>query len=289
LGGLLALGILLLAASAASAQAWVAPARVGAVNIVFQDVDHTGHLLHDGSELGGYDSESQGFLIEFDYAFTDKLSITAGLPYVGARYIGPEPSFFGLEIDDCHCWNRGWQDISLIARYNVKNESFALTPSISVGFPSNSYPYVGEAAIGRNLNEVRLAVDAGQRVDAISTKFVVSGRYSYAFVEEVLGIDTDRSNLSVSAGYRFTRKFSTSAQLYWLWTHGGLKSTEFVTDELFMQFDRLLKENSFHVGGTVTYSFTRLDVFASYVEFVDGTDTHVGRSVTVGIGWPFEL
>ncbi len=101
----LAFGTLFATTNLASAQAWVAPGHVGSVNIVFQDVQHTGHLLHDGSELGGYDSESQGLLLEVDYAITDRFSITAGIPYIGARYIGPEPSFFGLEIDDCHCWN----------------------------------------------------------------------------------------------------------------------------------------------------------------------------------------
>ena len=122
----LVLGALFGTSGLATAQAWVQPARVGAVNIVFQDVQHTGHLLHDGSELGGYDSESQGLLIEFDYAITDRFSITFGIPYIGSRYIGPEPSFFGLEIDDCHCWNRGWQDFGFTARYNVKNGSLIL-------------------------------------------------------------------------------------------------------------------------------------------------------------------
>ena len=43
----------------------------------------------------------------------------------------------------------------------------------------------GEAVVGRNLREVRIAVDAGQRLDAISPKLSVQGRYSYAFVERV--------------------------------------------------------------------------------------------------------
>lgn len=285
----LALVTLFATSGLASAQAWVAPGHVGSVSIVFQDVQHTGHLLHDGSELGGYDSESQGLLLEIDYAFTDRFSITAGIPYIGSRYIGPEPSFFGLEIDDCHCWNRGWQDFSLTARYNVKNDGFAFTPSISIGLPSNSYPFVGEAVVGRQLNELRLAMDLGKRIDTVSDRWMVFGRYSYAFVEEVLGIDTDRSNLSIGTGYAFTRRFSGSLELYWQWTHGGLNSTEFVTDELFLQFDRLLKDNSFHIGGTIAYSFPRLEVFASYIEFVDGKDTHVGHAITLGVGWPFEI
>ena len=47
----------------ASAQAWVPPGGVGGVSILYQNVQHTGHLLTDGSLLEGFDSASQGLLI----------------------------------------------------------------------------------------------------------------------------------------------------------------------------------------------------------------------------------
>jgi len=278
-----------LVSSTVSAQAWVPPAKVGAVNLIFQHTDHTSHLLDDGSRLDGYNSESRGVLLELDYAFTDRFSFTVGLPYIGARYTGPEPSFFGLEIDDCMCWNNGFQDLSLTARYNIFNDRFALTPSISYGTPASTYPYFGEAVIGRYLDELRLAVDAGVRVDALSPRFSISGRYSYAFVEEVLDLNLDRSNAYLSFNYLFTPKLFAGLSFYWQYTHGGLRSSEFETDEQWMEFDRIIKDNSFHIGGMVSYSFSRLDVFFSYVEFVDGEDTHLGRSFTIGFSAPFEF
>ena len=280
---------LFLAPRTASTQAWVAPAKVGAVNVIFQHSDHTSHLLYDGSRLDGYDSESRGVLLELDYAFTDRFSFTVGLPYIGARYLGPEPSFFGLEIDDCMCWNTGIQDLSLTARYNIFNGRYALTPSISYGFPASTYPYVGEAVIGRYLNELRLAIDGGARIDSLSPRFSISGRYSYAFVEEVLDLSLNRSNAYISFDYLFTRRLSAGLQFYWQYTHGGLKSNEFETDEQWMEYDRIIKDNSFHIGGLVAYSFSRLDVFFSYVEFIDGEDTHLGRSFTIGASVPFEF
>jgi hypothetical protein len=287
--GGVALCALFLSSSTGFAQAWVPPAKVGAVNFIFQHADHTGHLLDDGSRLDGYDSESRGGLVELDYAFTDRFSITAGVPYIGARYTGPEPSFFGLEIDDCRCWNSGFQDFSATARYNIFNGRYALTPSVSYGFPTNNYPFYGEAVIGRNLNELRLAVDAGARIDAVSPRFSVSGRYSYAFVEEVLDLSLDRSNAYISFDYLFSLKFSAGLQFYWQRTHGGLTSSEILTDEEWSEYDRIIKDNSFHVGGVVSYSFSRLDAFLSYIEFVDGEDTHVGRAVTIGFSIPFQL
>src|SRR5262245_54213446 len=184
----------------ASAQAWVPPAGIGVVSVVYQDINNTNHRLADGSLFDGYDSQSRGVLLTLDYAVTDRWSFSVGLPYIASKYTGPEPSFFGLPIDDCFCWNHGWQDVGGTLRYNLANESFALTPSISFGVPTHNYDYFGEAVVGRNLNEVRVAIDAGRRLDAISDRLSISARYSFAFVEKVLNLPNNRSNTSVEAG-----------------------------------------------------------------------------------------
>ena len=292
--GVLTLGVSLATATAASAQAWVPPAGFGEIHFVFQTIDHTGHLLTDGSRLDGFDSANTGLLIAVDYAVTDRFSFTAGIPYIGAKYIGPEPSFFGLEVDDCLCWNTGWQDVTGTLRYNVftaADGAFALTPSVSFGLPSHDYNFFGEAVLGRNLYETRIGIDAGQRLDALSPNLFVSGQYSYAFVEEVLSLPNDRSNVAASVTYVFTQRLQANVTFLWQISHGGLTNDEFLvgTDEQFMQFDRLLKDNSFQVGGGIAYSFPRFDLFGSYIEFANGTDTHTGRAFTVGIGWPFEF
>src|SRR5688572_19608641 len=98
--GLGALVALCASAPAAFAQAWVPPARIGVVSFVYQTIDNTGHRLTDGTMLGGYDSASRGLFLNFDYALTDRFSFSVGVPYIASKYIGPEPSFFGLPIDD---------------------------------------------------------------------------------------------------------------------------------------------------------------------------------------------
>jgi hypothetical protein len=273
----------------ASGQAWVPPARIGVVSVVYQTIDNTIHRLSDGSVLDGYESISTGALFNLDYAFTDRVSVALGVPYIGARYRGPEPSFFSLPVDDCRCWNRGWQDLTITGRFNVVNGAFALTPSVSVGLPTHGYDYVGEAVLGRNLKEMRVAIDAGQRLDAISPRLAVAGRYSYALVERVLDLPNDRSNASVEPSLLVTRKLSARATFSWQRSHGGLRTIEFETDEQWEQYDRLLRDNYFHLGGGVAYSFPRFDVFASYIQYVSGTDTHGGRAITVGFSWPFEM
>jgi hypothetical protein len=271
-----------------SAQAWVAPAGVGSVSVAYQTIDNTGHRAADGLIVRGFDSASKSLLINVDYAVTDRVSFSVDFPYVAAKYLGPEPSFFALPLDDCLCWNHGWQDVGVTARYNIANGAFALTPSIAAGMPSHDYEYFGEAVLGRNLNEVRIGIDAGHRLDKISPRLSVAGRYSFAFVEKVLDLSNNRSNMSVEAGYLATRKLVTRVAFSWQRSHGGLRSTEFVNEEQASQFDRILRDNSFHVSGGASYSLLRVDLFASYTHYAGGTDTHVGHAVTAGVSVPFE-
>jgi hypothetical protein len=280
--------VLAVGSASAHAQAWVPPARIGLVSVVYQAINNTNHRLTDGSLFDGYDSISRGVLFNLDYAFTDRFSISVGVPYLGSKYTGPEPSLFGLAIDDCICWNHGWQDFGFTARYNLRNDAFALTPSVSLGVPTHNYDYFGEAVLGRNLNEIRLQVDVGQRLDAISDRLSVSGRYSYAIVEEVLDLPNNRSNMAVEAGVMATRKLATRVGVSWQRSHGGLRSTEVLTEEQYAQYDRLLKDNNVHITGGVSYSLPKVDVFASYVHYAAGTDTHVGHAITAGLSFPFE-
>ena len=279
---------LALGSVSAHAQAWVPPAGIGVVSIAYQTISNTNHRLTDGSLLDGYDSISRGVLLNLDYAFTDRISMSIGVPYIGSKYTGPEPSFFGLQVDDCFCWNHGWQDAGVTARYSLANGAFALTPSLALGAPTHDYDYFGEAVLGRNLNELRIGVDVGRRLDAISDRLSVSGRYIYAMVEKVLDLPNNRSNMGVEATLLATRKLSTRVGLAWQRSHGGLRSTEVVTDEQYSQYDRLIKDNNFHIIGGAAYSLPRVDVFASYVHYAGGTDTHAGHAITAGLSIPFE-
>lgn len=287
----------------ALAQAWVPPAGVGSVNFVYQRIDNTGHRLTDGSLVKNGKSLDVGIGIEAEYALTDRLSVSAGLPYVFAKYVDPEPPppFLPfLPVDHCRCWHSGWQDFGFTARYNVVGGVFALTPSVSVGVPSHDYDFRGEAVVGRALTEARIAVDAGQRLDAISPRLSVLGRYSYAFVERVLDVPNNRSNATVESAFLLTTRLSVRGLLSWQHTHGGLRigspppsdllpPGDVNTPERLDQHDRLLRDNNWRVGGAASYSLSRADVFASYIEYVRGTDTHAGRALTVGVSWPFEL
>jgi hypothetical protein len=298
-----ATGIVLASASTAFSQAWVAPAGVGAVTVAMQNLEFTGHNVTDGTyfPIGG--SVHNRVDIEADYAITDRLSITAGIPLVFAKYLdaNPLPSFVPfLPVDACRCWQSGWQDVAFTARYNLRNDAFALTPSVSVGVPSHAYNFRGEAALGNRLKELRIAVNAGQRLDVISPRLSVQGQYSYAFVEQVLDIPNNRSNAALETAVLMGRRVGARVLMAWQRVHGGLRlgspsGIPFVppgeadTPERMFEHDRLLRDNHFRVGGGVSYSFERVDLFVSYLSLVQGTDSHGGRALTVGISMPFQI
>jgi hypothetical protein len=292
----------LVSAVLARAQAWGPPARSGSVSVLYQTIDNTGHLLTDGSLLPDGKSRDAALYFEADYAFTDHLSVSAGLPLVFARYIGPGPTPGPQQpVDLCHCWHAGWQDVGVTARYSVTRRSLGVTPSLSIGMPSHRYPYRGEAVIGRGLREIRLGLAAGRRLDVVSPKLSVQGSYSYAFVQRVLDVPNNRSNATFEGAVLATRKLSVRGFLTWQRTHGGLRAGlgpppasgypwgEIVSLDLFTQHDRLLRDSSLHAGAGASYAFPRLDLFGSYVEYVSGTNTHAGRAFTLGVSWPFEL
>jgi hypothetical protein len=302
----LAAGFMLTAANVAKAQAWVQPRGEGAVSFTYQTIDNTGHRRTNGFLVAHGASVDMSLYLEAEYGLTNRFSVTAGLPYVFAKYTDPNPPISPIPFlpqDQCRCWQSGWQDFGVTARYNLaggSSGSFALTPSVSLGAPSHDYNFRGEAALGRNLREERIGIDVGKRVDAISSNLSVQGGYSYAFVEKVMGISTNRSNISVEGDYFVYRKLLVRGEVLWQRTHGGLRfgspqpadllfPGEVNTHELLYQHDRLLRDNYWHAGGGLAYSFHQVDVFATYIAFVAGTDTHAGRALTISFVVPFRL
>jgi hypothetical protein len=295
-----AAALLLLHQTPAAAQPWVPPAGIGSVTVSVQQIDNTGHRLTDGSKVDG-SSISTSIYIDADYAVTDRLVIGGGIPYVATKWTnaGPPPPFIPfLPVDQCHCWHMGWQDVAVSARYNAINaRGFALTPSVALGVPSHDYDFRGEAVIGRDLKEARLGVDVGQRLDAISPKLSVEGRYTYAFVERVLDVPNNRSNAAATGAYQFTRKFGVRGNVLWQHTHGGLRlgggalvpPGDVDTPEKLFQHDRLLRDDNVRAGGGASYSLPSVDLFVSYLEYLSGSDTHLGRAFTAGVSWPFEI
>lgn len=290
----------------ARGQAWVPPAGEGSVSFSYQRIDNTGHRLTNGFLIPAGNSLDMGLYIEGEYSPINRLAVTVGLPYVFAKYTDPNPPpppLPYLPVDQCHCWQSGVQDFGFSARYNLIGQTsgfFVLTPSIAATIPSHAYNYRGEAALGRDLRELRVGVDVGERMDRLVRNLSLQEHYSYAFVERVLGIPDNRSNANLEGVYVIKRRLAPRGFVSWQRTHGGLRSGspppaalvfpgEIDTPDLLEQHDRLLRDNNWRAGGGLAYSFPQVDLFAYYIAFISGTDTHAGRAITLGFSLPFQL
>jgi hypothetical protein len=282
----------------------VPPPGAGAISASFQAVEHTGHRLTDGTYIDNGRSRSGALFVEVDYGVTRRLSVSFGIPFVFTRYTDddPPPPFFPfLPRDACRCWHGAWQDVSATARLNLV-DSFdhvlAITPSITVGVPSHAYEYRGEAVAGRRLKQIRFAVDAGRRLDELSRRLSVSGRYAYTVVERVLEVSHNRSQAEIETAWQVAPATSVRGFAEIQRTHGGLRAGslpgstlvgpgDIDTPERVAEHDRLLRDNWMHLGAGVTFRIAGQHAFVTYRHFVRGTDPHAGRAVTAGLVWPF--
>ena len=279
----------------AFAQAWTPPARVGAVAIVVEGLDQAGHQVDDGRIIPDGKSVNVDLAARIEYAFTDRLAVAASLPYVLSKYRGPDgppPGIPFLSVDSCFCWHGDVQDVTADVRYNAVNlrRRFVVTPEFGVVVPSHAYPYKGEAVPGRDLREVRVGVEAGVRLDAISPRLFVSGRYAYGFVERVLGIDNDRSLYGGDAAFAVTRRFSVQGFVAAQQTHGGLRFPDEIVGypDRVAEHDRLLRDDYVHAGGGAAYAWRSIEIDGSVELHVWGRNTHVVRAYTISVRLPFE-
>jgi hypothetical protein len=289
--------------TSSAAQAFTAPQGIGSVTLAWQWVENTGHRLTDGIDNDLGDSVTTSLLLDAEYAITDRLSATIGIPYTFAKYTGPPITpFSGLPVDACHCWQSSFADFSLAARYRFGGETWAVTPFARIGQPSHDYPYRGEAVVGKQLSEAQVGVFTGLRLVELLPAATIQAGYTYAFVEKAIDdIPVDRSNVFVDLGYAATRKLYFRAAWLWQHTHGGKRAGSLSGDPFFppgelddgpgwfLERDRILKVRYMQLVGGLAYSAGPVDLYATFAKYVWGRDAHNGYAWTTGATWYFGL
>lgn len=289
---------LFLFASSGLAQAWLAPEGEASFDVAYQNGYTRDHLVTKGQVFDGGRIRANQVVFGLTYSFTDKLAAGASLPYVSARYDGSVPHIApGLKVLDDGSYHGTWTDLRLDLRYNVWREPAVVTPFVSVIMPIHDYATFAHAAPSSGLEQYLVGVSVGRRLDPILEAGFAQLRYSYAFVEEVLGISHDRSNADLEIGYFLTPSLGVSALVNYQKTHGGLQIPKpgtpgwaaFIETPEFLHHDQLSQTNYLNVGGVVSYALTgTVDVFASYRTTVWGQNFHaVQPAIAIGMSWGF--
>jgi hypothetical protein len=283
------------------AQAFTLPQGVGAVTLAYQYVDNTGHRLSDGFLVRRGESVTQSAVFEAEYGITDRLSASFAVPYVWAKYTGTLPPPSNLPVDACACWHSGWQDFAFTARYRLGTDSLAFTPHVRYITPTHDYRFQGEAVVGKGLDEFQVGASIGARLPGFLSKASVQAIYTYSFVEEVVGVDIDRSSLVFDTGYAVSRRLYARVGANWQETPEGLRFGSITgrpffppgdyagRPALFAQRDRVGRVKYLQVGGGLSYDVGPADVFAAVSSYVWGRDAHDGEVYTVGATWYFDF
>ena len=169
---------LLLLPVIAVAQAWLPDKGVLSTSFIVSDVLNREHYLPNGDEIDVGHTRSTTYAMYAGYGLTDRVMISASLPYVVTRYWGP-PSHGGapgLEADDGDS-HGSVTDLRLSVHYQLLEEPLALAPFISYVLPVTDYFVKGHAAQGRHLKELLLGFNAGKNLDEWIPRTYVQARY----------------------------------------------------------------------------------------------------------------
>lgn len=287
------LALLLLLPCTGMAQAFLPGKSQGSVSLNFTTIHAAGHFLDDGTRLPGYASRANSLTVGVDYGLTEKLAVGVSVPYIRAKYLGPEePLNLPRNVLDDGVYHGTMQDLRFEARFNTLRLPVVMTPFVAVSIPTHSYDTIAESAVGADVKQWTTGVYVGRLLNPVLPRTFVHGSYSYSGVEKILGVSLNRSNTDFSVGQFITPALSASFLWRRQWLHGGLTYAEIydptATPDFFVQQDRLARQDFQHVGFGVGYSLNEsLSVDFSFVKFVSGRAAHFGEGISTGLSWSF--
>jgi hypothetical protein len=308
-------------------QAWTSSKGTGSFSFSyindFSNVDYFGHGEHyvitavdvtapDGSfypagtKLDQFgEVRTQGAYFDFAYSFTDKLAVTASIPYFAAKYTisgDPANAFFAphrfpdgsFQLDDGN-YHGSFADIGVRVRYNITSSPLFITPFIEYNGPSHDYLFFSHAIVGRHVNSVGIGSYFGNTLSFLPNVYL-QGRYGLAFDEKILGISRKRSTMELETGYFFTDKargfMILSAQI----THGGVDAPSdprFVppdaSNPFFFHHTQISRDNFLNIGFGGQYSLNnRVDLFGLVAHMITARNLHgLTYGITFGMSYGF--
>lgn len=171
----------------------------------------TGVLTNTAGDL-----RTNGVYFDFAYSFTDKLAMSASIPFLARKYNpdnNADPySDYGarhkladgsVPLDDGR-YHGSFQDIGLRLRYNLTARPFMITPYVEYNTPSHDYLFFSHAIVGNHVKSLGIGSYFGAAFDRALPNSYVQSRFGYTFDEKILDISRNRIIGDVEFGYFFT-------------------------------------------------------------------------------------
>ncbi len=217
---------------------------------------------------------------DFAYALNDHWTVSAGLPWITRKALGPSHNPLALNpphpeskfIDDGQ-YHGYFQDLRLGARYLVFTEPFILEPYITVSTPASDYPFFAIAAVGQHLRRTELGSAFSYRPPFLKWFFNLEAGYVYA--PKVLGYDIGAVRVEGEAVYFLNPR--TSLKTFFSSKNGkGIdppRTPTSVPSEIWYEHDRLIRHNYATLGLGVDLAMKdRNTLGISWIEMVHTED-----------------
>ncbi len=243
------------------------------------------------SPIGTVDTQSLNF--EVEYYLTDRVTVSAGIPYVKKRYNGSgqhdplalDPPRPYIENVDALDWNTDFQDFHFGVRYLAKQGPVMIEPYAYLGVPSHDYPFFGHSAVGQQL----LKFDVGTTIawsPGLSNAYYKAD-IGYVFVEETLGVNIDHWLINGEVGYFFERGLTGRLFAQLKKGHGLTFPDSFDvprTGEQWYQHDRLVKHNYANAGIGINWAINNeYELHVAAMTMIWEEQVHI-MEYTFGIG-----
>jgi hypothetical protein len=270
------------------AQAWLPTRGTLDSSVGYTNVLNRKHYLPDGSQADAGTTRIQTMAFKFQYGLSDRWTLSGGLPFVSSKYSGSRPHPGHVDDGDP---NQTFTDWRLGLHYQLTEGPIALAPYLQYSAPIKSYPVLGHAAPGRGLEELWAGFFAGRDLDRWLPRSYAQLRYNYAFVEKVVGVAHDRTNIEAELGYRASARWTLRAVLLWQQTHGGIDVPIPPSDPLFPYHDQLADESFTILGAGTSWAVSsRASIYLLGMHSVRGRNGHkVDRSISVGWTQSFDI
>ena len=281
-----------LAAASSRGQAWLPPQGEAWLTFGYGNIYSAHHYRLDlppSNAAGSTRSQTLGLVV--GYGISDRFALNVSIPFITSIYNGNAPHRAAngaiLTPDDGQ-YHGVFQDYRINLGFQALSGTVAIAPFVTVVIPSNDYPTLSHAAPGKGLNQLLLGFAAGASLDRIVPGTFAELYYNYAFVEEVVNINTNRSDFGFQAGYFITPSLGIRFIAAGYYTHGGIpyNTPANLPPELFVHHDQIGKSENVSVGGGLAYELTgNTQVTFSYLRSIYGKTGHkldqgLGFSVT---------
>ena len=293
---LVGLTVALLSPADARGQAWLPPKGEAGLTFGYGNLYsayHYGATAPPNPAPGPTRTQTLGIVAS--YGISDKFALNVSIPFVTSIYHGNSPHRAPdgtiLTPDDGQ-YHGTFQDFRITLGYQALLDGpVAIAPFLTVVIPSTDYPTLSHAAPGKGLNQALVGFAAGASLDRIVPRTYAEVYYNYAFVEEVLNINVDRSDFGFQLGYYITPSFGMRFLAAGYYTHGGVPYN--VPADLppaqRLVHDQIGKSSNVSVGGGLAYVLTgSTEVSVSYLRSIYGKTGHkLDHGLGFGVSWSF--